>query len=238
MRWIRDRTGRFAQRPHYEPWELDQECEELVLTFLRQRYGEAIFPINTEDLTVLIEQYASSLDHYADLTALGEDVEGVTDFVPNCKPTVRIARSLSLDSRRENRLRTTLTHELGHVRLHTFLFDLADRQLSLLSESAETAWQCKRETILGAHEVDWMEWQAGFASGAYLMPATALRTLVEDLRRRAGAKGPVSIATSLGEELIHRTQATFQVSADAARVRLIKLAYLTEEPDSPTLFDR
>jgi hypothetical protein len=26
MRWVTDRTGRFPQRPHYEPEELDAAC--------------------------------------------------------------------------------------------------------------------------------------------------------------------------------------------------------------------
>jgi len=38
---------------------------------------------------------------------------------------VKISRELSADERRENRLRTTLTHEYGHVHFHNFLFDPA-----------------------------------------------------------------------------------------------------------------
>ena len=32
MRYVRDRTGRFSMRPHYEPAELDQECEKVLET--------------------------------------------------------------------------------------------------------------------------------------------------------------------------------------------------------------
>ncbi len=49
-------------------------------------------------------------------------MEGVTDFCPGEKPTVRIAHQLSEEPRRENRLRTTLTHEYGHVKFHAFLW--------------------------------------------------------------------------------------------------------------------
>ena len=55
---VPDKTGRFSQRPHYKPGELDRECEIIVTSFLQHRHGEAVFPVSTEDLTVLIERDA------------------------------------------------------------------------------------------------------------------------------------------------------------------------------------
>jgi len=84
MRWVRDATGRFPRRPHYDAAELDQMSEALLV-------GTAHKPLATDTLTVLIEERAADLDLYADLTAEGEDVEAVTDFVPGhvnpCRPT-------------------------------------------------------------------------------------------------------------------------------------------------------
>src|SRR4051794_28426526 len=71
VRYVPDRTGRFTQRPHYEPKELDRECESIVSGFLRERHGAASYPISTDDLTVLIERDTESLDQFADLTAYG-----------------------------------------------------------------------------------------------------------------------------------------------------------------------
>jgi hypothetical protein len=81
-----------------------------MTTFLEELYGELVLPIPTDALTKLIERYAADLDLYADLSAEGRDVEGVTDFYLDEKPRVRIARGLSEQEWRENRLRTTLTH--------------------------------------------------------------------------------------------------------------------------------
>lgn len=42
MRYVADRTGRFTQRPHYEPKELDRACgrhELFDLGRLRERFG-------------------------------------------------------------------------------------------------------------------------------------------------------------------------------------------------------
>src|SRR5262245_19221242 len=113
VQYVPDKTGRFAQRPHYKPQEMDRECENIITSFLRSRYGDVQFPVSTEDLTRLIEQDAEDLDLYADLSEFGAEVEGVTEFFPGKKPVVKIAERLSGDERMENRLRTTLTHEYG-----------------------------------------------------------------------------------------------------------------------------
>lgn len=42
VRYIRDTTGRFAERPYYKPEELDQECESIMVGFLRSLYREAL----------------------------------------------------------------------------------------------------------------------------------------------------------------------------------------------------
>src|SRR5690348_4299301 len=111
--YVRDTTGRFSQRPHYEPEELNFECEAIITKFIKDLYGEVRFPVETDDLTKLIERDTSDFDSYADLSALGPDVEGVTEFFTHRKPAVKISADLSSDDKRENRLRTTMTHEYG-----------------------------------------------------------------------------------------------------------------------------
>jgi|ERR1700693_1169390 len=82
MRYIRDRTGRFPQRPHYEARELDEECERIITQFMKESCGSFVLPIPTEALTKLIERDAADLDLYADLTSEGADVQGLTNFYP------------------------------------------------------------------------------------------------------------------------------------------------------------
>lgn len=236
MKWVRDQTGRFAERPHYEPAELDQECEALINSFLRNKYGSVTYPIDTNDLVLLLERETQDLDLYADFTEEGEDVEGVTDFFPGQKPRVRIAQALTEQDWRKNRLRSTLTHELGHVKFHNFVWSFDQIALPLFNnqENRGVPARCKRETILGAHTSDWMEWQAAYMSGAFLMPLTPARHIVGSALRRAGAFGPVGVSTSLGQDLIRLVQDGFEVSADAARIRLLKLGHLTEQTASGT----
>lgn len=231
MKWIKDKTGRFPQRPFYEPDEIDYECESVISSFLSNKYGLVNYPISTNDLTILVEQHTSDLDLYADLSDAGTNVEGMTVFLQKEKPKVYISQQLSNNNSRENRLRTTLTHEFGHVKFHNFLW--ASRQISFLPEnSSMLKIRCNRETILNASEIDWMEWQAGYASGAFLMPLTALRNIARQVYESVNLPPSAGSNSPIGKVLIHNVQSAFQVSEDAARIRLLKLGYLTEQVSS------
>lgn len=224
MKWVKDRTGRFPERPHYETDELDAECENIIESFLKGRHGKMTFPIATDDLTVLIERDVEDFDQYADLSLEEGEVEGVTTFVPGRQPTVRISRLLSETPNMENRLRTTITHEYGHVRFHRFMFEMKSATPSLFPDSiADHTNKCKRETILHAGQTDWMEWQAGYACGAFLMPITALRETVKVyLKQTLQATAQLPPDSPAGLELISTVSKVFHVSNDAARVRLLQ----------------
>lgn len=236
VRMVADRTGRFPERPHYRPEEIDRECERIITAFLRGLHGQVTFPIETEDLIRLIERDAKSIDSYADLSGYGANVEGVTEFKVGERPVVRIAAEMMNDERRENRLRTTLTHEYGHVHFHTHLW--ASRPAGDLFEARRQSEpsHCKRETMLQAPETDWMEWQAGYACGALLMPLSALRRCVTTHNEAHKLFGPVAESSEQGAALIVAVATEFQASKDAARVRLRKLGHLTSGPGSPSLF--
>jgi hypothetical protein len=228
MKWVPDKTGRFAKRPHYAPEDLDTECERIICAFLQQKHGKVEFPVKTDDLTVLIEQQAD-LDSYADLSAEEGDVQGVTEFAPGKRPVVRISDTLQAPYL-ENRLRTTLTHEWGHVHFHQFMFEVEARPRSLFGDDEQSVTnKCKRDNIVGASETDWMEWQAGYVCGAILMPAGPLIDAVQVFRRDNGlALSNLTLNSDAGQRLIDAVSAGFQTSKDAARVRLLKKRILTD----------
>ncbi len=230
MRWIKDTTGRFPERPYYPLEELDNHSESWILGFLRDRYGKAEFPVSTEDLTVMIESETSDLDQFADLSSEeehGEEVQGMTLFYPDKRPVVKISQRLASQNQREHRLRTTLTHEFGHVKLHGGLWQF--EQLSLFSDpSPEPGPRCKRAEMLNAPRTDWMEWQAGYVSGAILMPVTTLKEMVHAALREWDAIRCVGINSTEAMKLQDLVAARFGVSIDATRVRLSQLGFLTE----------
>lgn len=218
---IRDITGVFQQRPHYEPKELDNECERIICEFLRKLYGRVTFPVSTDDLTKLIDKYSSDFDLYADLSKYGENVDGLTEFYPKAKPKISIAERLSEPSY-ENRLRTTMTHELGHAVFHEYLF-----KMELIAPASVTGSVqiCKRDDIMSksknACTTNWMEWQAGYACGAFLMPASFLKKTVEAFCKTKNITTSISKDNLLCDSLIKTVMSDYLVSKDAARVRLL-----------------
>ena len=184
--------------------------------------GTAHKPLATDTLMVLIEERTADLDLYADLTAEGDDVEAVTDFVPGQRPRVRISARLTDSARREHRLRTTLAHELGHVVLHDFIWWF-DQGVLDAERARALSPRCHRRPNL--RTADWMEWQAGYMSGALLMPAARIRDELDDA-------APVWVRSARAKRRIERVTATFDVSVEAARVRLQQLGHVSQRPTS------
>lgn len=237
VKMIPDNTGRFARRPFFSERELDNECERLIHSFLQKRHGRIEYPVVTDDLTVLIEQHDAELDSFADLSSYGDDVEGVTEFFPDRGPKVSISERVSANDRRENRLRTTLTHEFGHVKFHGPLWaerfatgDLLDR-----GHNANKAIS-KRDNILNAPKSDWMEWQAGYISGALLMPATRVRRLVSDYCGPRELHGDIHVSSQHAGQLVQMVKEQFAVSEEAARIRLLKLNLIMTTVGQASLF--
>ena len=239
MLQLKDRTGRFSTRPHFTQEELDSECEEIITSFLQKKNGEITYPITTNDLEIFLERDAAELDTFADLSDLGENVEGVTEFFPGQRPRVRISRFLKEDPRRENRFRTTLTHEYGHVHFHACLWELQAAQTNLFSPSHRNidTMSCKRDNILTASSTDWMEWQAGYVCGSILMPKTYLRQLVTKFYTDHSVSSPPLPKSAFGLRLIENVAQKFQVSHEAAKVRLSQLKFLNNHDQGPSLLN-
>jgi hypothetical protein len=225
MNWVRDRTRRFQWRPYFDQQEIDVQCEDIVARFMYGRGGSLSYPISTDDLTVMIEQDVSDLDLYANLSSEGRGIEGVSEFHRRIKPSVRIAKYLSQEPSRQNRLRSTLAYEYGHVVFHSFLWKL-DGAGPRTNARRRPPPRCRRARILVAPQSDWMEWQAGYASGALLMPITRLKGLVAASLHEWGLVRHVEADSDRHKVLIGRIAEAFAVSKDAAKTRLHKLGYV------------
>jgi hypothetical protein len=221
VKMIPDRTGRFPRRPYWETAELEGKCEEAITTFLLRRYGFERIPVPTEAITALIERDAGDLDIRSDLSDDQFEVFGCTVFQRGEKPRVVIARELWEQRHRSNRLRMTLGHEYGHLLLHTWLYD----QYGPPSGPQRCHW---RDLLPSERMADWAEWQAGYAGGALLMPESFARRAAAAFFRERTAEPPVAKSSADAATLCDRTALTFDVSAEAARVRLSQLGFLAD----------
>jgi len=82
---------------------------------------------------------------------------------------------------------------------------------------------------VAAPENDWMEWQAGYICGALLMPRSNVIALASRVAEGYGGAAPVVLETLAGRDLIAQVRKHFQVSEQAAQVRLSRLDLLVEE---------
>ncbi len=223
MKFLRDPLGRPIKRLYLKTEELDERRERIIRDFMKSRSGGFRLPIPTDEIIRMIEAEADDLDMYADLP---EGLDGFTEFFVDRKPRVQISERLS-DPRYENRLRTTLGHEYGHVWFHAPLW----RESGRVSDRrpAERSWRCERDTIVTASENDWMEWQAAYISGALLMPRTNVIVLTNQVAESYGGAAPVALDAPAARDLIQQFRIRFRVSEQAAQVRLSRLGLLTEE---------
>ena len=90
--------------------------------------------------------------------------------------------------------------------------------------------------MIDAVQTDWMEWQAGYICGALLMPKSAVIGLCREHIEANGIYGPVSLQSPGGSQIIQTIVKAFQVSQDAARVRLLKLGLATAAAETKNLF--
>jgi hypothetical protein len=215
----------------HPPARLERNTEAVVLKHLSGRIGASQFPVTTSDLTTLIERYAQELDLYADLSSYG-DVEGATFFRKGAKPLVKIAAALS-EARNENRLRSTLAHEFGHVWLHDSLFQVRSQD-PLFVEPRQVMQVSKKDGF--GMKGDLFEYQAWFVCGALLMPQTEVRRIVGDLAVVANCYSGIYVYSDLGAEVIASAARHFAVSSDLARIRLLRGKFITDKEPAPSLF--
>jgi IrrE N-terminal-like domain len=216
MRQYRDPLGRPIRRLYLKTDLLDRRCEGLMREFMNRRSGGYRLPIPTNELMRLLDERAGEIDPYADLP---KGIHGQTTLYFDRRPQVEIAASI-YKTRSDHRVRTTVCHEFGHVWLHGPLWrEVGARKAS----GVAPVWKCYRDNILTAPKSDWAEWQAGWVSGAILMPASALRAWAAECARIFGAKLPFAGRSRAGAELVALVADRCDVSILAAQVRLDNL---------------
>lgn len=247
MKYQIDETGRLPEKPKYSLKELNSMAEKVLFDSSDILGKEIHYPIPTDKLTVIIERYVDDLDLYADLEKEygDENIEGVTIFIPFKKPIVKISEKLQKYKFKENRFRTTLAHELGHVIIHNPLWQREFKKLQLPFDTPVQRIQiCTRKTLFSKNEpnyehYDWIEWQANYFASALLMPEKAFCKIYKNFTDERRIFFQISEECSDANDLINLLSQEFQLSKEAIKVRLKQMKILVSQEDianSPTLF--
>ena len=208
-------------RPVYYTLEqLDELCERIIVGFCMERYGQELNPVPTEALLQLLEEHAHDVDQTAELP---DGINGVTEYYWDRKPTVKIDARLTQQHWRETRRRSTVTHECSHAIQHAPLWralgpeNPGDGPIGVSCRCEESD-----EEIYDRWDA-WMERQARYISGGFLMPKTRVWRLAQRLADTKRWELPIPADSPQSICLAEHVVIAFHVSSVAARVRLKQL---------------
>lgn len=223
-------------------------------------YGRDFEPVAEPPVPIdeIIELHLKLTFEFRDMRSLFGvgDVHGAL-WVNECR--VGVDQSLDPDENpaKLGRFRFTLAHEAGHWRLHRTLFQRHANQPSLLPEADDRA-----NYICRSSDTSPLEWQANYFAAALLMPRELIlqewdkwrgnldpiylddlrqrqqEIITTELLRRGGGLGMSedSINNTLFEHACRPLAETFEVSAEAMRIRLENLKLLCHKKE-PSLFE-
>ena len=228
-------------------WFEGNEIEEIVAYELERSGMMPTLTSPVVDLEAFLELHLGvKLDLYSEL---GSHLLGVSGFATGLQPIVKISRTLTLQAHESlaqggiiGRWRATLAHEAAHVILHRRLVDVPQAQGLLFSQSHESqagpvVTQCLERDIWFARGTgDWKEVQANQGMASLLMPSGPFVTVTREF---VGAQGTDDLLAHIPttdtrpfSDLIRGLSVRFQVSREAARIRLntLGLARSSSEP--------
>jgi ssRNA-specific RNase YbeY (16S rRNA maturation enzyme) len=219
MKTIRATSGPFAERPHFEPAEMDRTCVDEL-----RKAG--FYPTDPEPIRIdrFIEKRFGIAHDYE---SLPPGVLGYTKFSKNGVESIVISRSLAEENSdvARRRERATLAHEAGHGLLHAYLFAVETPAVSLFG-----AENCSGSQILCREVTDqqsavrakpsWSEYQANRMIGGLLLPRGLVTKALQSYLISAGQLGERTIDPARRSDAERHVSTTFDVNPIVARIRL------------------
>lgn len=216
-----------------------EEIDDIAEQFLMDFQPEALRNPMEVDVDGFLERYLGATPDYQYLSHnmiyLGMTVFQDTNSIPVYDPRTNRAEYFSAkantvifdtrlveEANQEHRYRFTAGHECGHLVFHTPYFERLALIRRLWGVKNEMVMQClcmdlpsskKRELKT---DNDWMEWQANQFSGSFLMPKTAVLSVLDDF-------GTDSIGVF---NALNAMASIFNVSHEAVLNRLRNLGFV------------
>jgi len=219
MKTIRTRGGPFTERPHFEL----REIEEICSTELRK---VGLYPSAPETIRIdrFIEKRFNISPRYEQLP---DGVLGFTRFERGQVAEIVVSQALDEEGSKvsERRLRSTLAHEAGHGLLHAYLFALGEKPKGLFDDGDRTPRILCRGTteaprLTPKPKVNWSEFQANRAIGAFLMPKPLVDEALREFCVENGALGQRTLPGDKRDAAIRALSTIFDVNPIVARLRI------------------
>lgn len=217
MKTIRSSRGPSGQRPYFTDSDFERICSE-------ELRGQGLYPASPEPVRVerFIEKRFGITPVFEALPAA---VLGYTEFGPTGPSAIYVSRALSEDGSRiaDRRITSTLAHEAGHGLLHSHLFVLEPVQTAnLFGNDADVSGSrilCRDEGRRG-YDGRWWEVQANRAMACLMLPQDLVLRAIDELRVQRGLLGVPVLEDSTRRKAVSLLSETFDVSLQAAELRL------------------
>lgn len=223
-----------------------KQIDDIGMEIVKDFNADALVNPQAIDIDLLAQDYLGVEQDFAYLSHcgiyLGMTVFNDTDKIPVYNPQTNQAEYISakantiiidnslLASNQEHRYRFTMGHEVGHQFLHKeyFSYMLYQEDICNVIESESYPMiQCRVDTKKFEQnrdkvwtDTDWMEWQANSLASSILMPEPAVNLVAEYFTSIIGNR------ILLKHILIYKIASIFNVSTEAAMIRLKKLGYI------------
>ncbi|WP_405744492.1 ImmA/IrrE family metallo-endopeptidase [Anaerovibrio slackiae] len=174
-----------------------------------------------------------------DMLPVFDPVAHEARYISESAGTVVIEKSLLDDDSQLHRYRFTMAHEAaGHAVLHKAYHSRQHNpnQVNLFNDS--TPWvQCRKDMAIAPSrstrsDTDWMEWQANTLGSIVLMPRKSVKLLMTDYENKLNDMQGLRRSFIIGD-MIDQVSSVFNVSRQAALIRLKKLGYLESSDSDP-----
>jgi hypothetical protein len=223
MKTVYSKSGPFAERPHFEPREIDRICTDEL-----RKVG--LYPNSPEAIRIdrFVEKRFGVAPRYEDLP---DGVLGFTEF--RTAGVAAIVISAALDAQKgkvaERRVRTTLAHEAGHGLLHAYLFALDEKPLHLFDADSHSDQQILCRDVQGedrkvrAYDGRWWEFQANRAIGSLLCPRKLVQEALTPFLVPSGSLGGPTLDEGRRESAVRTLADIFDVNPIVIKIRINEL---------------
>jgi hypothetical protein len=223
MKTFRTKSGPFAERPHFDPSEIDRICAD-------ELRKESLYPSSPEATRIdrFVEKRFSIVPQYKDLP---EGVLGFTKFSKKGVEAIVIAAALDAEKGKvaDRRVRTTLAHEAGHGLLHAYLFALDEKPLHLFDADSHSDHKILCRDVQGeerksrAYDGRWWEFQANRAIGGLLCPRTLVQEALKPFLVPSGSLGALTMDEKRRDGAARTLADIFDVNPIVAKIRINEL---------------